>query len=569
MPPADALARLEELLARIEELERRISALERLRQTPPETRRTPQPSAVPSARPGEAPPLPQPLSVFSVFGHAVLGIAGAYMLRALAESRAIPPWLGVALGVACAAGWLVWSARPRVKAGLARSVYAATAAVILAPMLWEVTVRFRILEPPVTAAVLAAFALLAMTLGWRSHAATVVWVGACAAAVTALGLMAAARAPLPFAWALLGVALASEILGLQGRWPGIRLLTAAAADIAVLITLAILGDAAAIPPEYQPAGEVQLIALGCTLFAVSSVGLAARSLVFRLRITVAEALQFAVAILLAGWGVIRVTQGVGAAVLGGFCLAAAVLCYGAAFGLLSEEAARRNFYIYCSWALVLGVAGSFLALPAGALVVLLCFAALSATALGVRALRPVLVLHGLAYLACAVAASGLLGYAGRALAGTLPATPGRLPLLAASVALVCSALMLRFPGEQPSARLLRLLPMALAVYAAAALAVAALVLLFWRGAPVALAQLAVVRTVVTGAAALLLAFGGARFSRLELVWMAYAAAGLGSLKLLVEDLQLGSTWALAASLLVYGAVLMAIPLLVRGRTRTD
>jgi hypothetical protein len=75
--------------------------------------------------------------------------------------------------------------------------------------------------------------------------------------------------------------------------------------------------------------------------------------------------------------------------------------------------------------------------------------------------------------------------------------------------------------------------------------------------------LAVIRTVVTCAAALLLAFVGARRKRLELAWMAYAAAVLGSLKLAFEDLRFGSTQSLAASLLIYGAVLIWIPRLVR------
>ena len=73
--------------------------------------------------------------------------------------------------------WLVWAAWPRTQARLARDSYAITSALILAPMLWEVTVRFRILDPPVTAAVLAAFALLAMTLAWRRDVSLVIWVG--------------------------------------------------------------------------------------------------------------------------------------------------------------------------------------------------------------------------------------------------------------------------------------------------------------------------------------------------------------------------------------------------------
>jgi len=50
--------------------------------------------------------------------------------------------------------------------------------------------------------------------------------------------------------------------------------------------------------------------------------------------------------------------------------------------------------------------------------------------------------------------------------------------------------------------------------------------------------------------------------------MAYAAAALGSLKLVFEDLRIGSAQSLAVSLLIYGTVLILVPRLVRaGRRR--
>ncbi|MGC2417594.1 MAG: hypothetical protein WA434_07605, partial [Candidatus Acidiferrales bacterium] len=158
-------------------------------------------------------------------------------------------------------------------------------------------------------------------------------------------------------------------------------------------------------------------------------------------------------------------------------------------------------------------------------------------------------------------------YAGRALAGTYPPAPGALPIVAAVTALLCTAMVSRYPGEHQGERLLRLLPAILAVYALAALAVAALVWLVARGAAPGLPQLGVIRTIVTCAAALLLAFVGARWKRIELVWMAYAAAVLGSLKLAFEDLRFGTTQSLAVSLLIYGTVLILIPRLVRAGKR--
>ncbi|MGA3295714.1 MAG: hypothetical protein ABSE45_17245 [Candidatus Acidiferrales bacterium] len=567
MLPEDVSSHLEQLSARVKELERRISALEHPWQIHSPHLEPPAAPATAGLGSGEAlAAQPQP-GVFSVFGRAVLGIAGAYLLRAAAESGIFPLWIAVTLALCYAAAWLAWAAWPGPQTRLVRYSYAITAALILSPLLWEVTVRFRMIEPRVAAAVLAAFALLAMTLAWRRNVSPVIWVGMLTAVITALILMAATRAPVPFTLALLVMALLSEFAASQGRWSALRPVVATAADFATLILIIILGNYRAIPPEYHPVAAGVMVALVAALFAIYAVSLAARSLSFRLKITGFEAAQLAATVLLACWGIVRITRGAGLPALGVTCLIAGAACYFAAFGLLPRHRERPNFHFYAAFGVAFVMAGGFFALPSLPLVIWLCLASVIATGMGVRLRSPALDLHGVVYLSGAVFASGLLEYAGRALAGTYPPAPGALPIVAAVAALLCTVMVSRYPGERWGERLLRLLPAILAVYALAALAVAALVWLIARGAAPALPQLAVIRTIVTCAAALLLAFVGARWKRLELVWMAYAAAVLGSLKLIFEDLRFGSTQSLAASLLVYGTVLILIPRLVRAGRR--
>ena len=494
-----------------------------------------------------------------------MGIAGAYLLRALAESHAIPQSLVVAVAVVYASAWMVWAARSQATSRLAGWSYSVTSALILSPMMWEVTVRFGILEPPVTAAILAASALLALILAWRANLSSVVWVGMLAAIGTAFGLMVAARQPVPFASTVLFAALLAEFAGCRARWPGLRFVVALAADFAVLIMVVILGDSAAIPQEYHPASAALMIFLVAVLFAVYAAGLAFRSLMPQLKIAVWEIAQFSVAVLLAVWAVLRITSGAGISVLGIFCLAAGAACYVAAFALRSRLRVARNLGFYAVWAALFVLAGSFFAIPEPALVIWFCIAAVAATSLGVRWRNPALDLHGVGYLAGAVFASGLLAYAGRSLAGTFPPSPGGLTILASAVAVLCAALISRYPGEHTGERLLRLIPAVFAVLALAALGVTALAWLVPRGVPPSPPQLSVIRTVVTCAVALLLAFAGARFERTELVWMAYAAAVLGTLKIAFEDFRIGNTQSLAISLLIFGAVLILLPRLARAR----
>ncbi|HTQ87327.1 MAG TPA: hypothetical protein VMI93_14010, partial [Candidatus Solibacter sp.] len=228
---------------------------------------------------------------------------------------------------------------------------------------------------------------------------------------------------------------------------------------------------------------------------------------------------------------------------------------------------RPDFGFYATWGVIFVMAGSFLALPKLPLAIWLCVAAVLAMELGLRARSTALIFHGVAFLGGAVVASGLAGYAGRALAGADPAGPQPLPIVATGAALLCAGIVLRHTGEGPVDRFLRLMPAILAVYGIAAFGVSMLIGLVGRGAGPTLPELAVIRTVVTCVAALLLAFAGARWKRLELVWMAYGIAVLGSVKLAFEDMRFGSTQSLAASLLIYGAVLILIPRLVRAGKR--
>ena len=162
MDDLDAFARL---TARVEELERRISALERpseaavLVAAEPDTPVSVQPTAALSFAPEGG--------VFSVLGKAMLGIAGAYLLRAVAESGSLPKLAVVVLALAYAGMWLVWASRMPSTARFASAVYATTAALILAPMLWELTLRFEVLPTSAAAGILGVFAVAAYALAWK------------------------------------------------------------------------------------------------------------------------------------------------------------------------------------------------------------------------------------------------------------------------------------------------------------------------------------------------------------------------------------------------------------------
>jgi hypothetical protein len=148
---------IDRLISRLDELESRVGALEH----PPEphnvTAATPLATSASTSATGAKPaatatPQAHPLAQLSrssnpmpVIGKVFLGVAGAYLLRALAESGSLPMWAVAGVAMLYAGAWLLAAARTPSSPIFAGASYATTAAVILPPMLWELTLRFKVM----------------------------------------------------------------------------------------------------------------------------------------------------------------------------------------------------------------------------------------------------------------------------------------------------------------------------------------------------------------------------------------------------------------------------------------
>ena len=566
----DALARLD---ARLENLERRVSAFDHLSSSPSHSA-----PSLPVAARVTATGVPaagiatteefapaQTEGVFPVVGKAMLGIAGAYVLRAVAESGSFPKLAVVVLALAYAGAWLVWAARVPRAAQLARIAYAVTSALILAPMLGELTLRFQVLPAWATAGLLSAFVVAAVALAWKRNLAPVVWVAQIAAAVTALALLIVSHDLVPYVAALLVMALASEFAAARDRWLGLRFVTAPMVDIAVLILIYIHSIPEGSRPGYAAVSRVTLLLLPSLLFLIYGAGIACRTLLLRRRISVFEIVQVAIAFMLASLSWLWFAPVSGRERLGVFCWVLAAACYSAAFVWFdrNDNEEQRNYHVYSTWSVALVLAGSFLILSPMLIAVFLSVAAIMATLVGVRMARLTPEFHGLVYLTAAAFASGLLQYAGRALAGTFPTAPGWMVWMVALCALVCYAIGGRFKGERWNERLLRVLAALLAVSAIATFLVSCLFWLAAIGMTPGAAHVAVIRTLITCGLALALAFSGARWQRIELVWTAYGILAFVSAKLLFEDLPHGHSGSIAISIFLYAVSLIMVPRVAR------
>jgi hypothetical protein len=200
-------------------------------------------------------------------GKAVLGIAGAYLLRALAESPNVPklPVLLVAILYACF--WMVWAVRTAAASRFAGVTYAITSALILSPMLWESTVRFHVLKPAFASIVLVAFIVLAVILAWQRDLQLIPWVATLATVITAVALIIESRELVPLTAALLAVALTTEIAACLGHRLSLRAIPALAANFAVWLLVYIL-TSETLPDGYRPAPSLTLATLSLALLAI-------------------------------------------------------------------------------------------------------------------------------------------------------------------------------------------------------------------------------------------------------------------------------------------------------------
>src|ERR1017187_2149573 len=287
---ADGIASVvEQLNQRLRELEQRIFALESRADDASPAHPVAAASQAQAKRPAAAPnvaavpPLQRPkppatwrgfptaeapAGAVTVVGKAVLGIAGAYLLRAIAESGAVPklPVLMVAIVYSCM--WMVWAVRTHAFNRFASVTYAITSAMILAPLLWESTVRFRALAPAFTGVVLVAYVALTLALAARRDMELVPWVATVASVLTAVGLLFATHDLVPLASALLAIALASEVAACMGHRLSQRVLPALAADFALWQLVDVMTSSKVVPEGYRAAGAGTITALCLALLAI-------------------------------------------------------------------------------------------------------------------------------------------------------------------------------------------------------------------------------------------------------------------------------------------------------------
>lgn len=563
----DLEARLAELAESLRRIDQRVSALERAGVAAPGVARRPAPSTAPAEAAGAVQADAVVGRALPLVGRTLLVLAGAFVLRALTDSGAVPAWLGVGLGFTYAGTWIAIADRAgRAGRSMSAGFHGLAAVLIGFPLLFEAASRFRLLGPVPAAAALTLLTAVALAVAARRSLQGLAWVTALGGIATAVALGIASRgriAPATLYLVLLGVA--TLWLGYVRDWVFLRWPVAVVADL-MAVVVAVQGADAAAPDGPRAALLVLAALIGLYLAAI-----AARTLVLGRKVVPFELVQAAAVVLVGLGGAVFVATrtGMGRSGFGIVTAAFGAAAYAVAFAFVERrQRIRANFYFYSTVAVVLVLAGTGLLLSGSALALLWAGLCVVAAAASRRQRSLTLGAHAAAYAVGAAVATGLLPRAVEAafVSSTVSWTPSAASVVVL-VAVAASAWLTGTLAVRTSAleRIPQLLLVSTVAVSAMGVAIAWLVPVFSGADPAASAgAVATVRTAVLVAGTLLLAWTGRLEAWMEAGWLAYPALAVTGLKIVLEDVPRSRPATLFLSFGMYGAALILVPRL-RGR----
>ena len=568
-------SKIDAVLRRLEEIDHRLRALEARFGSLP----VPATEALPSAeqtRPSERLSRRRgfsPVAIASLTGRTSLVLGGGYLLRALADFGVLPLPLAAALGLVYAIVWFAMADR----AGASRKDVSATfhglaGAALAFPLLFEVIVKFKLLQAWDVAAGLTAVAAIGIAVGSRRTLQGVVWIVSAAAIITVVALLRAGQEVAPFAFHLVLVAAMTYWVADARNWWRIRWPSAIAAD-GVVIWLVMQ----TLPPQ-NALRLTEAIAVALALVVASCGSFTVRMLVLGQDVIRFEMFQSGASLLVGYLGAAYIARAssLSTTPYGVIGLLLGACLYGVAFRRDVANLTRRNFHYFATVAIAFVIAGGTLTFRSPVAAVLWIVLAPAGVWLGKRLSSATLSAHGATYLVAAAVASDLFADAGYGLLGratllSRDVTP--VALIALAAAAVCSAISplgvrsfgaakaMVIAAHRTYAGVPRAVALGVLVLGLSGIAVIWIVPVV--AGPLGLGSdwgvVATIRTTTLAAAVVLMGLL-ARGDRVrEAGWLIYPLLIAGGLKILLEDFRQSEPGSLFVALVVYGGALIVGP----------
>ncbi len=557
-----------ELIGQIADLQRRVQTLEhRMGDSAqsasyPETASVPAPISRTAARTSPISPLP-------TLGRMLLAVAGAYVLRTLTDFGAVPYGVGVGLGLIYALLWLVIAARPNLEGSFPVAVTCSTSMFILASLMWEASQHTPVISGWASAAALAGFVLVGLSLSWRRQQIVISGIVSAAVTLTAAALLLATRDLFPFTLALLVIAAATEFAACLDHQTGTRALSAIVTDAAVLVFSWLMARQGGLPEAYAPTPVRAVLAAQLLLILIYIAMAVSQTVIRRRTLTVFETAQTASALLIGMGGIVWVFKNNNAAMLelGISGLIGGLACYVASF-LLFDHTNKWNFRAWTTFGLFLVLAGTFLPFSGSGFWLLWAACAIVSSWLAMGTRRPTLGLHSAVYLTLAAAVSGASSQPARMLFGEWSLSFPWLVTIGALAAAIVSWAAIAMSSPADAARwrqqISSLVIAANIAWILSGIAVYALVSAT-AGVWVGRIPSDTFATVALTSLSMALTWAGSRWRMRPLVWVAYGLMGIGAWKLATRDFLHEHNLTLVVSLLFYGCALIVLPRILRAR----
>lgn len=554
---------LSELNHRIENLEERVSHLEH-QQPSLSVEKISKPVTTDTA----AKDLPgaswvETASTFGVLGRAMLGVAGGYIFRAVAESGALPKLVVAVAAILYAAVWLLAAAKTRGNSPFATAVYAGISVLLLAPMLWELTLSFGVFTPAFAASIIAAYILGAYLLAWRRRLTALILMAESGVVAISIAFTIGSKDLLPFIYVLLLTALLNEWAAIQEHWTRLRFIPALGANIAVMLLYSIYSRPESSRMDYPALSVLSIIWPAATLLGVYMVGAGVRTLFRSNTIRIFEILETSVAFLLLAVTLTQFSPAAGVSAFGAACIALSFACYTLVLRGGPAVAQRRNSLVYSAWGLGLLLFGGYVALKGPGPILLFGAAAIFFSFFAVRSNRLSLGYQGFTSLLAAAFVCGLFNSAAATFAGSMTSPPSLAGWLVCATAVLCYAAIWHMGADTWQCHFLRLGSAAFAVSAFAIGLTWAMIGAARSATGMPAWHIAVIRTLAGCLISVALAFAGPLFRHRELISLSYATLALLAIKLVTEDLRHGHAEFSAASIFLFATSVILVPRIVR------
>ena len=347
-----------------------------------------------------------------IAGRTLVVLGGAYLLRALTGSHVLSAQAGVGLGILYGAPWLLLASRAAAHDSQVDAfAHALTASLIGYPLVWEATLRFNVISPEQSAALLGGLTAAALVLSSMRKLQGLAWVITIGALLSAAGLAIATESWVAYTVLAIGIGLATLWLGYTQDWTMLRWPAAATANLMLLIVTGRAAGAGAVPAALA----VQLLML------VGYLGsFAVRTLFIGREVIPFEVAQ-SVAVLAVGLGgaisLVRAT-GSNVVLIGLASLVLAAAGYIVAFTFVERHRHVKNFFFYTLLAQLFAIVGIGLCAGADTGSLIYSAVAIACAAMARRSRRLTLALQATVYALVAALGSGLVDGRPTSAAGT-------------------------------------------------------------------------------------------------------------------------------------------------------